>query len=69
MPRLEELTPTPADGLPTPLGNSTSVQTFRHLAVQATLLALSVYTGLPLTTMIVPYAEFWAVVTTTCFTL
>jgi hypothetical protein len=68
VPRLEALTPAPAVGFVTPLGSNSSGQTFRHLAVQATLLALRVYTVLPLT-RIVPYVEFWAVETTRCFTL
>ena len=55
MPRLEALTPAPAVGMVTPLGNRASGQTFKHVAVQATLLASRVYTVLPLTRMIVPY--------------
>jgi hypothetical protein len=48
---LAALTPAPAVGFFTPFGNRSSGHTFRQLAVQATLLALSVYTVFPLTRM------------------
>jgi len=68
VPRVAALTPAPAVGFFTPLGNRSSGQTFKHFVAQATLLALRVYTVLPLT-RIVPYLELSVVEMTRCFTL
>jgi len=63
VPSLAELTPGPALTFVVPFGRRTSGQIFRHWAVQATLLGLSVYTVLPVT-RIVPNLAFFAVATT-----